>query len=68
MVQPVKVFLHPDDVVLVVRIFFHQLLKQSSLQTSELVVNLCISVYLYGNTRFELVVYCRDNLRETTFA
>lgn len=68
MVQPVKVFLHPDDVVLVVRIFFHQLLKQSSLQTSELVVNLCVSVYLYGNTRFELVVYCRDNLRETTFA
>ena len=64
MFTPHLLFFHSHDVVLVIWIIFHKLLKKICFILSELMVQLGITVDLDCDTSFLLVVKCLYHLGE----
>lgn len=63
-VPEMDVFLHPDDVVLVIWVFRHQELQKLGLLLGKFMINLCVPVDFYRNLFPCLVIKACYDLSE----
>ena len=63
-----NVFLHPNDVVLVIWVFGHQELQKLGFLLGKFMINFCVPVDLYRNFFPRLVIEACYDLSEWAFA
>ena len=65
MFPPPNMLDHPNYIVFIKRIFFHELFKNSSFWFGKFMIDFCVSVYFKRDALFLLMIVGTYNLRET---